>query len=127
MEKYQLKIHTSPTGDLVPIEFNEYFTKIAKRLFIIHQKGNTVRGKHAHKTCSQLIFVTSGKVCFKVYFGQEKMEVQLQTFLEILEIPPLHWVEIETLEDSIINVVADEVYCEEEYIRDWNEYLRYFQ
>ena len=53
---FNLKKFTKKSGKLLPITFNNKFPIKVKRIFVIYEKKNYIRGDHAHKKCSQVFF-----------------------------------------------------------------------
>lgn len=84
------------------------------------------RGGHAHKALTQLLVAVSGS--FKVVLdnGVERKEVLLNHPWEGLLIVPGVW---RTLEDfssgAVCMVLASELYDEEDYIRDYDQFREY--
>ena len=82
-----------------------------------------IRGSHAHKKQTQLLFVIQGE--FKITFENknEKGEVVLNNMSAGIEIPPLTWsTQTPTQKHSVLLVFSSDKYEEEEYIRDYDEF-----
>ena len=62
MKKFKFKIFKNKTGSLVPFTLNKDIPFKVKRIFLIYGNKNFIRGKHAHKKCSQLLVPVSGKI-----------------------------------------------------------------
>lgn len=95
-----------------------------KRLFVqsVNERG-TVRGQHAHRSCSQLLVVIKGsvKVSFESCAGIQT-EVLKDSSVGLL-IPPMVWAS-QTFQsrNGKVLVLASEPYSEADYIRDKNEF-----
>ena len=61
IRKLRLKSHSKLSGKLLAINFDKKFPISVKRVFFIYGKKNKIRGKHAHKKCSQLFIPIFGK------------------------------------------------------------------
>jgi dTDP-4-dehydrorhamnose 3,5-epimerase-like enzyme len=97
-----------------------------RRIFTVFGKKNTVRGRHAHKRCSQLLISTSGKIEIKVNNGSQEVIHTLQSPGIGLLIPPGIWAEQLYLTDgAILTVICDRPYEPEDYIRDFSEFLNF--
>lgn len=98
-----------------------------KRIYYIYGVSpGTLRGFHAHKTLSQMAIAISGY--FKIKLDDaENTEVFLMNKPNIgLFIPPGIWREmLDFSVDAVCLVLASDFYLESDYIRDYNEFLRY--
>ena len=106
----------------------ENFEFIPKRIYWISDfvKG-TIRGNHAHKTLNQIMFMAQGKITLEFYFGLTKEVVILEKNNFALFVPNGTWrVMKDADEDSVLVVLADQLYSEDDYIRDWHEYITWF-
>tara|TARA_B100002019_G_C20933576_1_gene433342 strand:+ start:141 stop:545 length:405 start_codon:yes stop_codon:yes gene_type:complete len=112
-------------GTLIKVESQIETNFIIKRFFqIIASKGD-IRGYHAHLKYSQLMFCSLGKIELHCEDGfEKKMFVLDEPTIGIL-LPPLIWSHQKYLEDnSILNVLSDGEYNEDEYIREYDQYLK---
>ena len=95
---------------------------VFKRFFIISTDRKTIRGKHAHKKCWQLLFNIDGDINLK-YINHEKTgEFILRKGGEGYLFPPLNWLEINMQENSRLLVLASDLYEESDYIRDFENF-----
>jgi oxalate decarboxylase/phosphoglucose isomerase-like protein (cupin superfamily) len=97
-----------------------------KRIFYLYDvPGGESRGAHAHKMCHQFIVAASGAFEVLLDDGNVKRVVQLNRPYMGLHIPPGIWAsEINFSSGSICLVLASHKYDENDYIRDYNEYLK---
>jgi|LauGreDrversion4_2_1035121.scaffolds.fasta_scaffold03949_8 dTDP-4-dehydrorhamnose 3,5-epimerase-like enzyme len=97
---------------------------IPKRLFFINNLSPfSVRGAHAHKTCSQLIFVLRGEVKIELDNFYIKSNIVLSPQSGAIQVPPMVWATQTYNEpDSMLCVLASEAFSEEEYIRNYSEF-----
>lgn len=114
-------------GGLSVIEEGRDFPFNIKRIYYVHgTKGQVIRGNHAHKKLKQLLFCPFGSVKVCLDSGTEKAEVTLDTPEKGLIIMPCLWRSIVYAEDnSVLCVAASECYDEDDYIRDYAEFLEY--
>tara|TARA_R110002050_G_scaffold270114_2_gene413056 strand:+ start:7772 stop:8185 length:414 start_codon:yes stop_codon:yes gene_type:complete len=98
-----------------------------KRLFYLYDiPGGESRGAHAHKECHQFLIAASG--AFEVLLNDGKIErsIQLNRPDLGLHIPPGIWAsEVNFSSGSICLVLASHEYSEEDYIRQYSEFLNY--
>lgn len=96
-----------------------------KRIFYLYDiPGGESRGAHAHKTCHQFLIAASG--AFEVLLNDGK--VQRQVLLNRpnigLHVLPGIWAsEINFSSGSICLVLTSEVFQEDDYIRDYGDFL----
>tara|TARA_B100000795_G_scaffold267555_1_gene252626 strand:+ start:53 stop:454 length:402 start_codon:yes stop_codon:yes gene_type:complete len=112
-------------GSLIPFYCNskKNFPFINKRIFLIYGKKNFKRSDHAHKSCQQILFCVSGKV--KVLLNKKKVINLSSKKSEGLLIPKLNWSELFFIEkNSILMVFCDQEYDANEYIRDYQSFLK---
>ena len=98
-----------------------------KRIFsVVNAQGGSKRGQHAHKKCNQLICCVNGKVKLMCDDGKTQVETFLTPKTEAILVPSGVWAEQDYLKDnSVIIVFCDQSYDEQDYIRDYDEYLEW--
>jgi len=114
-------------GSLVIIEGRQLIPFEVKRVyFIVNTPFNTVRGRHAHKTLRQVIFCPSGSCDFTLDDGFNKTVIRLNDSSKGLYIKAGLWREFTNFSpDCVVMVLASAEYDEAEYIRDYDEFLRF--
>ncbi len=83
-----------------------------------------IRGYHAHKALSQVIFAVSGIIKFEL----ENIQGVKKSFIldrpEMgLYIPKFYWRTMEFSHNAVLLCLASEEYDENDYIRDYNEFI----
>ena len=118
------KFIEQPRGRLSIATFSEFFQ--TKRFFIIDTvPAGETRGNHAHKTCTQIMSCLTGQIDILLDDGQTKNTVILKPESEVLIVPPGIWSTQTFKSDiSILLVLADEDFNEDEYIRDYNQFIK---
>ena len=98
-----------------------------RRVFsVVNAKGGSRRGQHAHKICNQLICCVAGEIKLICEDGENQEERILSPESEAVLVPSGVWAEQEYIKDnSVIIVFCDQSYDENDYIRDYDEYLRW--
>jgi dTDP-4-dehydrorhamnose 3,5-epimerase-like enzyme len=98
-----------------------------KRVFYLYDiPGGESRGAHAHKACHQFLIAASGAFEVLMDDGRTKRQVQLNRPYMGLHIPPGIWAsEINFSSGAICLVLASEPYSENDYIRDYKDFIRY--
>ena len=107
-------------GDGMDIPFD------IKRVFYIYGSDDTVvRGQHANRETEFLLVNVGGTSKVRVDNGRESEIIELNTPGMGLYIPPMLWKDMyDFSKDSILLVLASRHYDGNEYIRDYQEYLK---
>lgn len=118
-----------PEGNLTVIENNKHFPFKIKRVFYLYDiAGGESRGAHAHKECHQFLIAASGSFEVELNDGTYKRQVSLNRPYIGLHIPPEIWAsEINFSSGAVCLVLASHNYNENDYIRDYNDFLMYIK
>lgn len=127
--KYMFQPHGDDRGQLVSLEeFNDIPFHIKRVYYMYETKENVVRGHHAHKSLHQILVCIHGKCKVLMDNGKEKKIVPLEKPYEGLYIENNIWREMyDFSEDAVLLVFASEVYDENDYIRDYDEFLEFIK
>lgn len=114
-------------GSLVVVEGcgkNIPFT--IKRVFYMYGSDDQViRGQHANRKTEFVLINVSGTSKVKVDNGYESAIVELNRPRMGLYIPTMLWKDMyDFSEDSVLLVLASEHYDQEEYIRDYDAFIK---
>ncbi len=123
----QIKTHTDSRGCLSIIENNKDIPFDIKRIYYIYgvSQKNIVRGAHAHKNLQQLIISIAGSFDIIVDNGINRTTCALQKPMQALHISPMTWCELTNFStDAVCLVLASEHYDINDYIRDYDEFLK---
>lgn len=114
-------------GNITPIHPNVNVPFDIKRVFYSFDiPGGEARGAHAHKECHQFLIAASGSFEVVLDDGHNKRTVSLNRPFFGLHIPPGIWAAEQNFSSgSICLVLASEGYSEEDYIRNFEDYLQY--
>lgn len=115
------------TGNITAIENNVEIPFEAKRVFYLYDiPGGESRGAHAHKECHQFLIAASGSFEVQLDDGKVKKTVMLNQPYRGLHIPPGIWAsEVNFSSGAICLVIASHKYSESDYIRNYDEYLKF--
>ncbi|QKU57128.1 isomerase [Vibrio cholerae] len=116
---------TDMRGSLVVCEYKNHIPFIPKRSFFVHSvETDKVRGEHAHKECHQLLVAISGSLSVVVDNGYDRDEVLLNSPAVGLLIPNGIWgIQYKFSKDAVLMVYASESYNDEDYIRNYDEFI----
>lgn len=120
------KIH-DPRGNLTPIESNTDVPFEIKRIFYLYDvPGGESRGAHAHYKDNQFLIAASGAFEVFVDDGQNQKVFTLNRSYYGLLVPPGIWsAEQNFSSGSVCLVLTDNMYEAEDYIREYDEFLKY--
>lgn len=122
-----IKKISSSVGNLSVVEnFRDIPFEIKRVYYLYDIPGGEERGGHAHKELEQLIISASGSFDVVVKDGREERVFNLNRSYYGLLLKPGLWRELKNFSTSAVALVlASEIYKEEDYIRDYNEFLKY--
>ena len=114
-------------GSLSFFEFQKEITFEIKRIYYIYNfSEQNRRGFHAHKNLKQVMFCPHGRIEVEFNNGKEKEKYLLDSPTKILIVEKGYWREFVSLEEgSILCVGASDVYDENDYIRNYEDYLQW--
>lgn len=106
-------------GDTVPFD--------VKRVYYLYDvPGGESRGSHAHKGLYQLIVAASGAFRVTLDDGKVKRTFILNRPYQGLLVKPGIWRDLDDFSSgAVCMVLASEVYQEDDYIRDYDEFLKF--
>lgn len=113
-------------GKLVVVEGMKDIPFDIKRIFYIYGSDTTVvRGQHANRRSEFVLINVSGSSKVAVRDGKNEEVFVLDKPHTGIYIPKMVWKDMyDFSEDSILLVLASEVYDSSEYIRDFDEYIK---
>lgn len=125
--KYEFGIHSDGRGDLVAIENPKDIPFEIKRIYYIYGTGADItRGKHAHKNLKQILICVHGECKILLDNGKEKETILLNKPNEGLYIENNIWREMyDFSSDAVLLVVASNIYDENDYIRDYEDFIKF--
>ena len=126
---YELTRESDPEGNLTYIYENIHVPFPINRVFYSYDiPGGEERGAHAHKECHQFLVAASGSFEVVLDDGTNKRTVQLNRPFCGLHIPPGIWASEQGFSSgSVCLVLASHGYSEEDYIRSYEDYLKYIK
>lgn len=106
-------------GDILPFEM--------KRVYYLYDvPGGAERGGHAHKNLKQFLVALSGSFEVVLNDGTNEKTITLNIPNKGLLIPMGIWRELKNFSSgAVCLVIASEVYLEEDYIREYDEFVAY--
>lgn len=114
-------------GNITPIHPNINVPFEIKRVFYSFDiPGGEARGAHAHKECHQFLIAASGSFEVVLDDGINKRTISLSRPFFGLHIPPGIWAAEQNFSSgSICLVLASQGYDEQDYIRNYENYLAF--
>lgn len=123
----QFQKHGDERGQLVALENGKEIPFETKRVYYMFETLKDVRrGFHAHKTLQQILICTSGSCKIHLDDGTETAEITLDKPYEGLFIGSNLWREMYDFSpDAVLMVLASQMYDEGDYIRNYDEFLKF--
>lgn len=129
MSNYELlnfKTLGDERGSLIALEegYNTPFD-IKRVYYIFDTKKDVERGFHAHINLKQIAIAVKGSCTFVIDNGNNREEISLNNPNQGLLIEGLLWREMkEFTPDCVLVVLASEHYCEKDYIRNYDDFIK---
>lgn len=116
-----------PDGLLVIAEENKNIPFSIKRVYYISNfknKTQAIRGKHAHRALTQVIFCVQGSFDLELDDGVNFQSIHMDNPKQGIILGKMLWHTMRNFsEDCVILVLASEYYDESDYIRNYDEFL----
>lgn len=121
----QFQSHDDDRGSLVVAETMKEIPFDIKRLYYIYDVGGEVkRGFHSHKKLEQVYIGIHGSMKVSLFDGVDKTEIILDDPKQGLYIGHDVWRTISDFSpDAVLLVAASEHYSEDDYIRDYDDFI----
>lgn len=125
--KYVFQPHGDERGQLVALEEMKDIPFKIKRVYYMYGTAEGVRrGYHAHKSLEQILVCIHGSCKILLDNGVEKKVVPLEKPYEGVYVANNMWREMYDFSpDAVLLVLASELYDESDYIRNYDEFLKY--
>ena len=96
------------------------------RIFTLTAPAGAVRGRHAHRLCSQFMICVSGAVDVVCEDGNSKKTFAMNRRNQALLVPPGLWNTVQFRQnESVLIVLCDRIYEADDYIQDYSEFLSF--
>ncbi|MGE7959603.1 sugar 3,4-ketoisomerase [Pseudomonas sp. NPDC089530] len=120
-----LQAHGDDRGSLIALEEGKNIPFPVKRVYYMFNTGEGVRrGYHAHKSLKQVAIAVRGSCRFLLDDGREKIDITLDNPCQGLLIESFIWREMYDFSpDCVLMVLADQLYEEGDYVRDYAQFL----
>ena len=127
VKMYTFPPHGDDRGQLVAIEAMKDLPFEVKRVYYIYDTlAGVRRGFHAHRNLQQILICVSGSCKIHLDNGTDTAEVVLDKPTEGLYIANDMWREMyDFTPDAVLLVLASEYYDEADYIRNYEDFLKY--
>ena len=127
--KYMFQPHGDARGQLVALEENKDIPFQIKRVYYMYDTVSGVtRGYHAHKSLEQILICIHGCCKIRPDNGRETKIVPLEKPYEGLYVANNMWREMYDFSpDAVLLVLASELYDENDYIRNYDEFLKFVE
>lgn len=117
------KIGSLEQGFLSVAEFGKYCPFQIKRVYWVYQcPEKTERGSHAHKEVKQILICLTGMIEVVLDDGSTRNKFILNSPYLGLYQPNLIWGSLKYHANSVLLVLASEVYSQDDYIFDYQDF-----
>ena len=115
-----------PRGNLSFFEGDNQIPFEIKRTYWIYDvPGGEVRGSHAFREQKEFIIALSGSFVVVLHDGVKEIKYSLNRSYYGLYVPNIFWRKIENFStNSLALIVSDMEYNENDYVRDFDEFLK---
>ena len=119
--------HSERKGNITVVQNGETLPFDVKRVYYLYDvPGGESRGAHAHKDLHQLIVAASGSFRVTLDDGKVKRSFFLNRPYQGLLVVPGMWRDLENFSSgSVCLVLASMVYSEDDYIRNYDEFIKF--
>jgi len=119
--------HGDRRGQLIAIEALKDIPFEVKRVYFLYNTTPGVsRGFHAHKALQQVLICVSGSCRILLDNGRERESVILDSPAKGVYVSNTMWREMHDFsDDAVLLVLASEYYDEQDYIRDYQDFIDY--
>lgn len=121
------KHHSDRKGNLTIVENGLTLPFDVKRVYYLYDiPGGEGRGAHAHKELEQLIIAASGSFTVTLDDGKNKRSFFLNRPYQGLYVKPGLWRDlVDFSSGSVAMVLASDIYNTDDYIRTYEDFLKY--
>ena len=127
IHRISFQTHKDNQGTLVAVEECRDIPFSIRRIYYMYgTSADAVRGRHAHKSLQQAIICVHGSCRIMLDDGRDRTVVVLDKPNEGLYIPNTMWREMfDFSADAVLLVLASDFYKESDYIRSYDDFLKY--
>lgn len=116
----------NPEGNIAVIEKDTISFDIKRVYYLFDVPSSAQRGGHAHKELNQILIALSGSFDVVLKDGKITKKITLNKPDKGLIVTNNLWRELENFSSgAVCLVLASEVFNEEDYIRDYDEFVSY--
>lgn len=123
---HQMRTVPDMRGSLSAGEFMRDIPFTPERYFLVFDVPTAeTRGEHAHHECHQFLIAVHGSVRVVADDGVNRQEFVLNSPSEGLHLPPMVWgIQYDYSPDAVLLVFASDYYDGDDYIRDYEQFVR---
>ncbi|MDD5590183.1 MAG: FdtA/QdtA family cupin domain-containing protein [Candidatus Portnoybacteria bacterium] len=121
------RIDDLPDGSLFIAEAEKSVPFKIKRVYFINKLANerSIRGRHAHRKLEQIIFCVNGSFTLYLDDGKSTQEILMKEPSLGIRLGPMLWHEMKNFSyDCVILVLASDYFDENDYIRNYEQFLK---
>lgn len=113
-------------GNLSFIEGGQHIPfEISRTYWIYDVPGGEIRGGHAYRSLQEFIISLSGSFDVKLNDGNKEYTFHMNRSYYGLYVPKMYWRTMDNFStNSVAVILADKLYEQDEYIRDFEKFKR---
>jgi hypothetical protein len=117
---------SDPRGNLTFLETNRHVPFEMRRVYYLYDvPGGGSRGGHAHRELEEVVIAASGSFDVVLNDGSSEERFHLSRPYIGLYVANMVWRELDSFSSgSVCLVMASELYEEDDYIRDFDDFMR---
>ena len=96
-----------------------------KRIFFVNANKKCIRGKHAHKNCTQVLMSVKGDFNLEIINNKEKKNILLKEMKNYVIVPPKHWINVYFKKNQKLMVMCDFNFLKTDYINNFKIFKKY--
>jgi hypothetical protein len=125
-KKFDINFDSSGNGLLGYFEFDDLPFTPQRAYWLSKVAIHSSRGMHAHKNLSQLFINLSGSFDLTLDDGSERLVLGMKNSGEAILLKPGLWRELRNFsKNSLVFVLCDQKFSEDDYIRDYSNFLKW--
>lgn len=121
-----LRTYGETNGSLCTVEpFKDVPHAVERVFYLFDIRSGSQRSRHAHRILHQSLVALNGSFDVLIDDGAARRRITLNRSHIALHIPPLIWTSLENFSSgAVCLVLASAAYCDADYIRDYDEFLK---
>lgn len=106
-------------------DYNQIPFEIKRVYWTYDVPAGETRGAHSHRQSQEVVIAVSGSFVVNLFDGNETISFELNRPFKGLYVPPGYWRTLDNFSTgSVCLVLTSTIYSEDDYIRDYDEFIK---